>query len=36
VKDVSLFDKVKTGEKVKFRAEKEGGNYIVTQIEPVK
>jgi len=36
VKEPAMLDKVKTGEKVKFRAEKEGGNYIVTQIESVK
>lgn len=34
--EIRCIDKVKTGEKVKFRAEKEGGNYIVTIIEPVK
>jgi Cu(I)/Ag(I) efflux system protein CusF len=36
VKEAALLDKLKTGEKVKFRAEKEGGDYIVTKIEPAK
>lgn len=34
VKDPALLNKVKTGDKVKFRAEKEGGAYLVTRIEP--
>ena len=34
VKDPSLLDKVKAGDKVKFRAEKEGSTYLVTRIEP--
>jgi Cu/Ag efflux protein CusF len=34
VKDPSLLEKVKVGDKVKFRAEKAGSQYIVTQIEP--
>jgi len=34
--DPALLDKVKTGDKIKFRAEKTGGAYTVTQIEPVK
>src|SRR5690349_8959476 len=33
VKEPAMLDKVKTGDKIKFRAEKTGGNYIVTQIE---
>ena len=34
VKDPALLDKVKAGDKVKFRAEKEGSAYLVTRIEP--
>jgi len=34
--DPALLDKVKTGDKIKFRAEKTGGAYTVTQIEPAK
>jgi Cu(I)/Ag(I) efflux system periplasmic protein CusF len=33
-KDPALLDKVKAGDKVKFHAEKEGGSYVVTAIEP--
>ncbi len=36
VKDPAMLDKVNTGDKVRFAAEKEGGAYIVTRIEPVK
>jgi len=36
VKDPALLDKAKTGDKVKFTAEKTGGAYTVTQIEPAK
>lgn len=36
VKDPALLDKVKAGDKVKFTAEKTGGAYTVTQIEPAK
>jgi Cu(I)/Ag(I) efflux system protein CusF len=36
VKDPALLDKVKTGDKIKFRAEKTGGAYTVTQIESAK
>ena len=36
VKDAALLDKVKTGDKVKFRAEKVGAAYTVTAIEPVR
>jgi Cu(I)/Ag(I) efflux system protein CusF len=36
VKEPAMLDKVKTGDKIKFRAEKAGGSYIVTQIEPAK
>lgn len=34
--DPALLDKVKTGDKIKFRAENTGGAYTVTQIEPAK
>jgi Cu/Ag efflux protein CusF len=33
VKDAAMLDQVKTGDKVRFRAEKDGGQYIVTKIE---
>ncbi len=36
VKDVSLLDKIKTGDKVKFAAEKSRGGYAVTHIEVSK
>ena len=36
VKDPAMLDKVKAGDKVKFQAEKVGGAYTVTKIEPVK
>ena len=36
VKDPALLDKVKAGDKVKFQAEKVGGGFAVTQIEPAK
>ena len=36
VQDAALLDKVKAGDKVKFQAEKVGGAYTVTKIEPVK
>ncbi|MGH8618630.1 MAG: copper-binding protein [Burkholderiales bacterium] len=35
VKDPALLDLVKTGDKVKFAAEKDGGNYTVTSMEVV-
>ena len=34
VKDPALLDKVKAGDKVRFNAEKIGGQYTVTAIEP--
>lgn len=34
VKDPALLDRVKAGDKVRFRAEKEGSTYLVTEIEP--
>ena len=36
VKDPALLDQVKTGDKVRFQAEKVGSQYTVTHIEPVK
>ena len=36
VKDPAMLDKVKAGDKVKFQAEKVGGAFTVTQIEPAK
>jgi Cu/Ag efflux protein CusF len=33
VKDKAMLDKVKAGDKVKFSAEKDGGQYVVTGIE---
>ena len=36
VKDPALLDQVKTGDKIRFEAEKIGGQYTVTRIELVK
>ena len=36
VKEPAMLDKVKSGDKIKFRAEKAGSSYIVTQIEPAQ
>lgn len=36
VKDPALLDKVKAGDKVRFAADKIGGAYVVTRIEPPK
>ena len=36
VKDPKMLDQVKAGDKVKFAADKVGGNYTVTKIEAVK
>ncbi len=36
VKDPAALDKLKVGDKVKFRAEEIGGAYVVTRIEPAK
>ena len=36
VKDPALLDHAKAGDKVRFRAEKEGSTYLVTKIEPAK
>ncbi len=36
VKEPALLDRVKVGDKVKFRAEKAGSAYVVTVIEPAR
>jgi len=36
VKDPALLDQVKTGDKIRFIAEKVGGQYVVTRIEPAQ
>jgi Cu(I)/Ag(I) efflux system periplasmic protein CusF len=36
VKDPALLNQVKAGDRVRFQAEKIGGAYTVTKIEPVK
>jgi Cu(I)/Ag(I) efflux system periplasmic protein CusF len=36
VKDPAMLDQVKAGDKVKFQAEKVGGGFTVTKIEPAK
>jgi Cu/Ag efflux protein CusF len=36
VKDAALLGAVKVGDKVKFRAEKSGGGYMVTAMEAAK
>ncbi len=36
VKEPALLNKVKVGDKVKFRVEKAGSSYVVTAIEPAK
>ena len=36
VKDPAMLDTVKSGDKVKFEAEKVNGAYVVTKMEPAK
>jgi Cu(I)/Ag(I) efflux system protein CusF len=36
VSDAAMLDKVRAGDKVRFRATGEGGKYTVTEIQPVK
>ena len=36
VKDASMLEKVKTGDKIRFSAEKAGGAIVVTDIQPIK
>lgn len=36
VRDPALLDQVKSGDKIRFAAERERGAYVVTRIEPAK
>ena len=36
VKDAAMLDQVKAGDKIRFAADRQGGAYIVTQIEAAK
>ena len=36
VKDPAMLDKVKSGDKIRFKAEKANGAIVVTEIQPVK
>ena len=36
VKDPAMLDQVKAGDKIRFQADKIGGQYTVTKIEAVK
>ena len=36
IQDASVLDALKVGDKVRFNAEKIGGSYTVTQLEPAK
>jgi Cu(I)/Ag(I) efflux system protein CusF len=36
VKDPAMLDQVKTGDKIRFQAEKVGGAFTLTKIEPAK
>jgi Cu/Ag efflux protein CusF len=36
VKDAALLGQVKAGDKIRFSAEKIGGQYVVTRIEPAQ
>jgi len=36
VKDPAMLDKVKTGDKIRFKAEKVGGAIVVIDIQPAK
>ena len=36
VKDAAMLDTVKSGDKIRFHAEKVGGAYLVTRLEPAK
>ena len=36
VKDPAMLDRVKAGDKVKFKAEKAGGGIVVTEIQVIK
>lgn len=36
VKDPAMLDQMKTGDTIRFKAEKLGGNYTVTEVQPAK
>jgi Cu(I)/Ag(I) efflux system periplasmic protein CusF len=36
VKDKAMLERVKAGDKVRFKAVNEGGSYTITEIQPVK
>jgi Cu(I)/Ag(I) efflux system periplasmic protein CusF len=36
IKDAALFKDIKVGDKIKFAAEKQGRNYVVTEVQVVK
>lgn len=36
VKDKAVLERVKAGDKVRFKAAREGGAYVVTEIEPAR
>jgi len=36
VKDPAMLDKMKAGDKIRFKPEKVGGNYTVTEYQPAK
>ena len=36
VKEAAMLDQVKAGDAIRFKAEKVGGNYTVTELQPAK
>ncbi|KJV25204.1 hypothetical protein VI06_19730 [Aquitalea magnusonii] len=36
IRSTALLDKVQAGDKVRFRAENEGGKFLVTEIQPAR
>lgn len=36
VKDAAMLDKVRAGDKVRFKAEKDGASFVVTEVEAAK
>ncbi len=36
VKDPAMLDSMKTGDKIRFKAEKDGGTYTVSEVQPAK
>ena len=36
VSDPAVLDKVKAGDKIRFSAEKQGGSYVATRVEPAQ